>query len=68
MNKQSQVTTYDLSKEDIELKTQANRNLKNLEHDIHPVNWNSHYKMKGLKRKKSFVILFRANNVALKFS
>jgi hypothetical protein len=38
MNKQSQVTTYDLSKEDIELKTQANRNLKNLEHDIHPVN------------------------------
>jgi hypothetical protein len=68
MNKQTQVTTYNLSKEDIELTTQSNKNLKNLEHDIHPINWHSHYKVKGLKRKKSFVILFRANNVALKFS
>jgi hypothetical protein len=68
MNKQTQVTTYNLSKEDIELTTQSNKNLKNLEHDLHPINWHSHDKVKGLKRKKSFVILFRANKVALKFS
>lgn len=38
MNKQTQVTSNNLSKEDIELMTQSNKNLKNLEHDIHPIN------------------------------
>ncbi len=38
MNKQTQVTTYNLSEEHIELTTQSNKNLKNMEHDIHPIN------------------------------